>query len=153
MVVPLRQHPRWYAALTLAPDRDFAVFAATNASGLENEGFRGTDQAAQVLIRRLDAAAPVRHRIEPDPPVAGQDATITYLSRLGPLAGSKEMTIHYGADQWRNVQDISMTQAAEGGWVVTVGISAEARQIDFCFTNGDRWDNNSGKDWHVLTCR
>jgi CubicO group peptidase (beta-lactamase class C family) len=48
---------RWYAALTLAPDRGVAIFAAANASGLTDEGNRGTDQAAQALIRRMEAAA------------------------------------------------------------------------------------------------
>ena len=44
---------RWYACLTLAPDVDFAVFAACNA-GDENgdRGDRACDQAAWALIQR-----------------------------------------------------------------------------------------------------
>ncbi len=41
---------RWYACLTLAPNVDFAVFAACNASG--ESGDRACDQAAWALIQR-----------------------------------------------------------------------------------------------------
>jgi CubicO group peptidase (beta-lactamase class C family) len=41
---------RWYASLTLAPDVDFAVFAACNAA--EEPGESACDQAAWALIQR-----------------------------------------------------------------------------------------------------
>ena len=41
---------RWFACLTLAPDVDFAVFAACNAA--EENGDRACDQAAWALIQR-----------------------------------------------------------------------------------------------------
>ena len=41
---------RWFACLTLAPDVDFAVFAACNAA--EENGERACDQAAWALIQR-----------------------------------------------------------------------------------------------------
>ncbi|HWQ91085.1 MAG TPA: serine hydrolase domain-containing protein, partial [Clostridia bacterium] len=42
---------RWYACLTIAPDVDFAVFAACNAA--EEGGERACDQAAWALIQRF----------------------------------------------------------------------------------------------------
>ena len=95
--------------------------------------------------------APARYRVEPDPPVAGRDVVITYLSRLGPLAGSKMMILHHGVNRWQQVQDAPMSRSTADGWVVTVNVPQEARQIDFVFTNGERWDNNSGGDWHKST--
>jgi CubicO group peptidase (beta-lactamase class C family) len=41
---------RWFACLTLAPDVDFAVFAACNAA--EENGERACDQAAWALVQR-----------------------------------------------------------------------------------------------------
>lgn len=48
---------RWYACLTIAPDVDFAVFAACNAA--EDNGERACDQAAWVLIQRFLATQPL----------------------------------------------------------------------------------------------
>ncbi len=45
---------RWYATLVLGPDRDFAIFAVTNAAG--DSGRQACYQALQVLVRRHDAA-------------------------------------------------------------------------------------------------
>jgi hypothetical protein len=44
---------RWFAGLTLAPDVDFAAFAACNAA--EENGERACDQAAWALIQRYPA--------------------------------------------------------------------------------------------------
>jgi CubicO group peptidase (beta-lactamase class C family) len=41
---------RWYACLTIAPDVDFAVFAACNAGG--DNGDQACDQAAWALVQR-----------------------------------------------------------------------------------------------------
>lgn len=46
----------WYAVVWIAPERDLAMFAVTNAPG--NEGARGTDGVVQALIQRFDAAFP-----------------------------------------------------------------------------------------------
>lgn len=47
---------RWFACLTLAPDVDFAVFAACNAA--EEDGERACDQAAWALIERFPRTRP-----------------------------------------------------------------------------------------------
>ncbi len=139
--------PPWYATLVLAPQRGVAIFAATNAG--EGSAEQGVDQALQILIRRLEAAEPPRYRLEPDPPVGGQDLVITYLASLGPLADSKEMTLHYGFDRWDRTNDALMSKSGDGDWMVPISIPPDANQIDFVFTDGNKWDNNSGSDWHV----
>lgn len=140
---------RWYAALTLAPDRDLAIFAATSAWGLSDEGNRGTDQAASLLIARLAAAARTRCTVKPDPPVTDQELNIGYRSYLGPLALSREIKIHYGVNGWQDVKDAAMGRAADGSWAVVLTVPENASQLDFVFTDGVDWDNNSGNDWHA----
>jgi CubicO group peptidase (beta-lactamase class C family) len=43
----------WYAVVWIAPERDFAMIAVTNAGG--DDAARGTDLAIQALIERFDA--------------------------------------------------------------------------------------------------
>ncbi len=44
----------WYATVWLAPERNIAMFAVTNAAG--DAGAQGTDAAVAALIARLDVA-------------------------------------------------------------------------------------------------
>ncbi len=46
----------WYAVVWIAPERNLAMFAATNAAG--DQGQRGTDSAILALLERFDAAFP-----------------------------------------------------------------------------------------------
>ena len=138
---------RWYAALTLAPDRDFAIFAACNAFG--ERGDRACDQAAQVLIRRAEAAEVPRIRLTPAHPSPGANVTLTYLPATGPLAGAKQISLHHGVNDWKETVDTPMRKTADETWEVAIGLQPEVRQLDFVFTDGTKWDNNSGLDWHV----
>lgn len=49
----------WYATVWIAPERNLALFAVTNAAG--DAGVRGTDAAIAALIARYDAAYPRRN--------------------------------------------------------------------------------------------
>jgi len=46
----------WYAVVWIAPERNLAMFAATNAAG--DTAAQGTDRAIQVLLQRFDAVYP-----------------------------------------------------------------------------------------------
>jgi len=46
----------WYAVVWIAPERNLAMFAATNAGG--DAGAQGTDRAIQVLLQRFEAVFP-----------------------------------------------------------------------------------------------
>ena len=94
-------------------------------------------------------AAPDRVLVTPDQPTQGGDVKITYFALFGPLAGARQVTLHYGCDNWQQVKDLPMKKPAEETWEVTLKLPPDAKQIDFVFTNGDKWDNNSGQDWHV----
>ncbi|HVP10437.1 MAG TPA: DUF4932 domain-containing protein [Phycisphaerae bacterium] len=96
-------------------------------------------------------AGPDRALVTPDPPTPGRDVKITYFALFGPLAGSKQITLHYGFDDWQQVKDLPMKKPAEETWEVTLQVPPDAKQIDFVFTDGDKWDNNSGSDWHTST--
>jgi hypothetical protein len=62
------------------------------------------------------------------------------------------VTIHYGTNNWQQPQDVPMKRLDENTWTVVVPVPHGANQVDFVFTNGEKWDNNSGADWHVRSC-
>ena len=44
-----------------------------------------------------------------------------------------------------------MSAAGDGKWNLTLKLPVDARQLGFVFTDGTRWDNNGGRDWHIRT--
>jgi len=94
-------------------------------------------------------AGPDRVIVTPDHPIAGEEVKITYFAWFGPLAGSKQMTLHHGFDRWQQVTDVSMRKPAEETWEVTLKLPPGVKQINFVFTNGEKWDNNSESDWRT----
>ena len=96
---------------------------------------------------------PDRALVTPELPVAGGQVKITYFALFGPLASSRQMTLHCGFDKWQDITDIAMSKPAEETWEVTFTLPTDAERIDFVFTNGDNWDNNSGMDWHAMVKR
>ena len=90
-------------------------------------------------------------RVTPDPPVAGRNVLITYAVANGPLAGSTNLTVHNGFDGWNQTTDVPMIASGNGEWRTTLKLPTNIRQFDFAFTDGSRWDNNGGQDWHIPT--
>jgi len=78
--------------------------------------------------------------------VQGKSFTVYYN---GSLANSNSISLHLGYNGWTNVTNLIMTKDSSGFWKGTVTIPASATKLDFDFTNGSNWDNNSGKDWHL----
>jgi len=90
----------------------------------------------------------------PDPPVRGQDVTITFDAAGGPLAGKTPLIIHIGINNWAaaSIQDLPMTDTGNDKHTVTYSVPENATQIDCAFNdNGGTWDNNGGADWHKTT--
>jgi hypothetical protein len=84
---------------------------------------------------------------------AGRTATIVY--RFSPKFGGLAVRdVHVGFDGWQNPQVVPATvlQYDLGGvaYGVTVSVPAGARVIDYAFTDGTRWDNNNGADYHAV---
>lgn len=80
--------------------------------------------------------------------VKGGNFTIYYK---GTLANSSKVLLHWGTNGWATVTttDVSMTKRSDGFWQGTITIPTTASQLDFVFTDGTNWDNNSSKDWHL----
>lgn len=78
--------------------------------------------------------------------VAGQTVTLYYK---GALAGSSSLKIHQGVNGWKGVQDLPMNKRADGYWEAKIALPQDAKVLDFVFTNGSQWDNNSNADWHL----
>ncbi len=90
--------------------------------------------------------------IDPDPAQAGNNVTIYYDPDGRPLAGSPQVYLHYGFNQWNPVMSPDLPMSWNGGlslWQATVMVQATAWQLDLVFHNGaGTWDNNGGADWH-----
>jgi uncharacterized protein len=87
--------------------------------------------------------------LNPDPPVPGQEVAVTYRVAGGPLVGATQVSLHYGLNGWKQTTDTRMSAAGDGKWNLTLKLPIDARQFDFVFTDGTRWDNHGGRDWHV----
>jgi hypothetical protein len=83
----------------------------------------------------------------PNPPVAGQNVTITYD---GGLNSSSRVVMHWGINGWTNIKDSDMTKNANGKWQVTIAVPANATIINMAFNNGGSiWDSNNGQDYKI----
>jgi len=89
--------------------------------------------------------------LSPTPPVPGQEVALTYRVAGGPLAGATQVSLHCGFDGWKQTADAPMSAIGAGKWSLAIKTPADARQLDFVFTDGTRWDNNGGRDWHIRT--
>ena len=78
--------------------------------------------------------------------VQGKSFTVYYN---GSLANSSTVKLHWGYNGFTNPTDVTMTKRSDGFWAATITIPTSATKIDFDFTNGSSWDNNSSKDWHL----
>lgn len=88
--------------------------------------------------------------LDPNPPLRGQDVTITYDPAGSNLASASQVSIHYGINNWTRVYspDPAMTDNGDGTWSFTFEVDPCATSIEMVFNNGSgTWDNNSGLDW------
>ncbi|WP_270563089.1 carbohydrate-binding protein [Clostridium beijerinckii] len=76
----------------------------------------------------------------------GNSFTLYYS---GSLANSSSIKLHWGYNGFLNPSDVTMTKGSDGFWAATIKIPSSATKLDFDFTNGSNWDNNSSKDWHL----
>lgn len=76
----------------------------------------------------------------------GNSFTIYYN---GSLANSSSVSLHWGINGWTSTSNVSMTKRSDGFWQGTITIPSLATKLDFDFTDGSNWDNNSNKDWHL----
>lgn len=69
----------------------------------------------------------------------------------GTLAGASQLKLHAAFNGWSSkVPNIPMTRdPLTGYWSANLRLPACARELDYAFTDGARWDNNAGRDWRV----
>ncbi len=77
----------------------------------------------------------------------GNSFTIYYN---GSLASSSTVSLHWGYNSWADPTNVTMIKDSTSGfWKGTINIPTLATKLDFDFTNGSSWDNNSSQDWHL----
>jgi hypothetical protein len=119
----------------------------------------------RTLFQQTDAAGKTGWVIwEPEEPRKGQEIAILYDARGGPLEGAQLLLLHWGVNDW-TVPDPVPEGAAKVGdgramqtpmevlseeiWWVVIPTGQDDEAVDFAFTDGQRWDNNEDRDWHV----
>ena len=86
--------------------------------------------------------------MEPVPITLGDEVRIRYKGLLG-QSGANKVYLHmgYGANEWRNIEDIPMRKLRDGSWSATVQVS-DPSSLNFCFRDdAENWDNNYGRNW------
>ena len=100
-------------------------------------------------VRPITPQALGRVALEPNPPVAGQELTIRYEATGGALNSSTQLTLQYGVNGWAGAAGQPMTNSGAEHWQTKLLLPPGIRELDFAFTDGTRWDNNSGHDWRL----
>lgn len=69
------------------------------------------------------------------------------LTYTGELANSNKLFIHYGTNNWGNVNNLMMTKTPEG-FKAKINIPAGTKSFNFCFKdNNNNWDNNNSENF------
>jgi glycosidase len=85
--------------------------------------------------------------VEPNPLVAGQQATIRYFPAARVLSQAQQVGIHRGQDGWNSVTSHPMTKMGDF-WTTTFIVPNGAEELNFVFNDGaDIWDNNGFANW------
>ena len=86
---------------------------------------------------------------EPENIVPGDVITI-YYGECGQLFGAEQISIHHGIDGWYMPETTEMEfNEMENRWEIEIPIDESVYILDFCFNDGNLWDNNSQYDWHI----
>lgn len=84
--------------------------------------------------------------VTPVPITAGETVTVKYRGDLAHKGSQVIMHLGYGRGDWHNVQNIPMDRRSDGSWAAEVTVDTDS-SLNFCFTNGQEWDNNRGANW------
>lgn len=84
----------------------------------------------------------------PNPPVVGQQATITYDGSLA--ASASAITMHWGYNNWNSITDTTMSKQSNGTWQTTITVPSGATQLNMAFVNqSGTWDNNNTSNYNL----
>ncbi|AGX45116.1 carbohydrate-binding protein [Clostridium saccharobutylicum] len=88
------------------------------------------------------------YKVDYDSSTLVQNKSFTIYYK-GSLSNSNKVSLHWGYNDWTSLTNLDMTKDSNGFWKGTITIPANATKLDFDFTDGSNWDNNSNKDWHL----
>ena len=113
----------------------------------------------------LETAPTLDVDVSPDPLVPGETATITYT---GALANSEELSVTYGFNGWRPIDEDVEFQAEpydnvveyyflvaelepldSGGFEIEIELPADTRALHMVFDDGDTIDDSDGREYHA----
>jgi hypothetical protein len=101
---------------------------------------------------------------EPEEPRRGQEVSILYDARGGPLQGAEQVWLQWGVNDWtlpsqRPDDTVEQEDGAavrtpmdllsEEIWWIVIPTGEEVERVDFDFTDGQRWDDNLAQGWHI----
>ena len=85
-------------------------------------------------------------RIENNNIIAGEEAVIIYNGEL--VNNSKKIFLHYGIDNWNNVNEVEMIQTVQG-YESKIAVPLNSNDISFAFRNElNLWDNNNSANYN-----
>lgn len=113
-------------------------------------------QSIGVVVTVLDGSVPESTTVVPNPPAAGQNATVWYDAAAGPFPGASAINLHWGINggatgggAWQGVTTTPMAPGPGSMWFATIALPANAASLNFVTNNGSGvWDNNSGQNWN-----
>ncbi len=86
----------------------------------------------------------------PTTPNAGGTVTVNYDATSRSLQGASNVNIHWGYNGWTGVTNTAMKSQGNNKWQVTLKVpSLATTNLNLCFTDGNRWDNNSSSNWSI----
>ena len=97
-----------------------------------------------------------RHvRVEPVFPSRGEDCTVWYDAKGGPLADAQQVSVHVGRDNFAKfIEDVPMEKDEKTGlWKATFKTPGTAKwNVSFCFFDPVEkvWHNNYKQDWQAI---
>ena len=101
---------------------------------------------------------------EPEEPRRGQEISILYDARNGPLEGARQIWLHWGVNGWTQPPqwpDGSVEQEDETSvwtpldllseeiWWAVIPTDEEVETVDLAFTDGSSRDDNLSRNWHI----
>ena len=145
------QTPVWVAATTFI---DGGLSASTSYGySVVAVDFAGNESAPSALFT-VTTSAPTGYQpsvvpLDYDPATlfAGQNLHLFYK---GTLAGSANVTMHWGINSWQYVTDTPMTRRTDGFWEVYLPLTSTTTALNFVFTDGTNWDSNNGANWNLV---
>ena len=100
-------------------------------------------------------SSPTNARITVQTDLSNGQRLVTIRYSFSPRAGGLSVAfVRLGFDGWKDTRDLPATreQYDLSGVVYSakLALPAHVRVIDFAFSDGARWDNNNGADYHAL---